>query len=233
MSLLVAIFQSVSQASSKVTASTIERVALPKTETVEPAYYTDDMDWIGNVTTLQKGMKNFYTATGVQPHLYITDNIDGIYNPTAEELETWMNATYNRLFTDEGHLLLLFLEYNDEYSTWYMAGRQAKTVIDQEAADILLDCVDRYYFSDMSDEEMFSKAFDDAGERIMTVPRSPWPRVFILAGVVAILIIAVQFWKKKKAQDNLEAEQTERILNTPLESLSADDDSLSKKYDDM
>jgi len=218
---------------SGVTRSTVARTPLPKTETVETGYYTDELGWIGNVTALQAGMKNFYKATGVQPHLYITDSIDGSYAPSREELEAWMTRTYDELFQDEGHLLLLFLEHGEEYSTWYMGGRQAKTVMDQEASDILLDYIDRYYYSDMTDEAMFSKAFDDAGKRIMTVYKSPWPPVLITGGVVVILIILLRFWRARQEQKNLEAEQTERILSTPLESIGADGDSLSRKYDEL
>ncbi|MCL2164974.1 MAG: hypothetical protein FWH55_11440 [Oscillospiraceae bacterium] len=61
--------------------------------------------------------RNFYQQTGVQPHLNITDNINGSHNPSAAEVEQFINEAYNTLFTDEAHLLSVFFEYNDNYHT--------------------------------------------------------------------------------------------------------------------
>ncbi|MDL2258051.1 TPM domain-containing protein [Eubacteriales bacterium OttesenSCG-928-K08] len=219
--------------SSDVTASTIERQPLPAGSVNETSYYTDNLGWIGNQTKLVAGLRNFYNKTGVQPYLYLTDSINGNHYPTDGEAESYMNTLYDELFTDEAHLLLVFMEYNDTYHTWYLTGTQAKTVIDQEAADILLDYIDKYYYyENLSDEEYFSKAFDDASTRIMEVTRSPWIMVWIIVGVIVILILVFVWWKKSKEQKNKEAEQTERILKTPLNKFGDGDlNEREKKYD--
>lgn len=217
-----------------ITKSTVEREPLPRGSVVETGYFTDELDWIRNDSALTKGMKNFYMKTGVQPYLYITDTINGSHTPSEEEVEEFAFALYDELFTDEAHLLLIFFEHNTNYSTWYVTGTQANSVIDSEAADILLDYIDRYYYYDnLSDEEFFSKAFSDAGDRIMTVTRSPWITVLIIAGIVVILLIGFIWWRKAKQQKNIEAEQTERMLNTPLDTFDDHEaDDLSKKYTD-
>ncbi len=46
--------------SSGVTASTIQREALPAGSVVETRYYTDELGWIRNETELTAGMRNFY-----------------------------------------------------------------------------------------------------------------------------------------------------------------------------
>jgi len=224
-----------SGSSGNVTASTINREPLPVGAIVENGYYTDELDWIGNSTTLTTGMKNFYKQTGVQPYLYLTDTIDGSHSPTEAQVEQFAYDTYDNLFADEAHLLLIFFEYGDAYHTWYVAGTQAKTVLDSEAMDILLDCIDRYYYDQsLTDEQMFSKAFDEAGERIMTVTRSPWIPVLIVAGILAILTVVFLWWRSHKKQKNLEAEQTQQILNTPLETFGDTDvQERAKKYDDQ
>lgn len=217
-----------------ITKSTIERQPLPRGSVTETGYYTDTLGWIGNKTKLTTGMKNFYQKTGVQPYLYITDNINGSYNPTDEAAEDFAYSLYENLFRDEAHLLLIFMEsYPNDYSTWYLAGRAAKTVIDTEAADILLDYIDRYYSYDLTDEEFFSKAFNDAGKRIMTVYKSPWPIVVWTILAIIILLIALYWWRKAKEQKNREAEATERILNTPLDTFGDQEaEELAKKYQD-
>lgn len=200
-----------------VTSSTVEREPLAKGSVVETAYYTDKLDWVNNETKLTAGMQNFYKATGVQPYLYITDNINGKNNPTDKEIDVFTNSLYDTLFEDEAHVLLVFFEYDSKYTSWYVCGKQAKTVIDSEAADILLDYVDKYYSSSMSEEEMFSTAFNSAGERIMekTVLFSR----YVVAGVIVIVALLIMFawWVRAKKQKNLEAVQDQAILNTPLE----------------
>ncbi|MCL2084784.1 MAG: hypothetical protein FWH06_05965 [Oscillospiraceae bacterium] len=208
-----------------VTASTIKREPLPRGSVVETDYYTDELGWIGNRTQLTAGMRNFYQKTGVQPHLYLTDTISDAHTPTAEQAEAFLNAKYDELFEDEAHLLLVFFERTPgSYHTWYLCGVQAKAVLDGEAMDILLDYIDRYYYGDMTDEEFFSKAFDDAGSRIMKVTTSPWIPALMVAGILIIIIIMFAWWSKAKKQKNLEAEQTKDILSTPLETFGTGDE---------
>lgn len=221
-----------SDAGSTVTASTIEREPLPSGSVNETGYFTDELGWITNVTTLTAGMKNFYKETGVQPYLYLTDSINGSHSPTDAEVEEFANTLYDQLFTDEAHLLLIFFEYDEMYHTWYLAGTQAKTVLDQEAMDILLDYVDKYYYSDYTDDEFFSNAFDEAGTRIMSVTTSPWIPVLIVVGILAILVVLFFWWRARKKQKNLEAQQVEETLKTPLETFGDSEAAeRAKKYD--
>ncbi len=54
----------------------------------------------------------------------------------------------------------------------------------------------------------------------------------ICVTVVVLAVIAVKFWKAKKKQKNIEAENTAKILNTPLESFGDIElENLQKKYD--
>lgn len=79
---------------------------------------------------------------------------------------------------------------------------------------------------------MFSKSFDEAGERIMSVTRSPWIAVWIVLGVLAIVVVAFLWWRSRKKQRNLEDEQTRKILETPLETFgSGEAEKLAKKYE--
>ena len=219
---------------SNITVSSVERVPLPPGSVNETGYYTDEVGWINNETKLISGFKHFYKETGVQPYLYLTDTVNGSHFPTESELESYANSLYDELFTDEAHLLLVFFEYENRYMDWYVAGTQAKSVIDTEAADILLDYVDRYYYEDsLSDEEFFSKSFSDAAERIMKVTRSPWITVFVVMGIAILVFVLFIWWKKSKEQKNLEAKRREEILKTPLDSFGdTEAEELLKKYQD-
>lgn len=225
--------------SGSITASTVRREKLDGQYVNTTAYFEDHAGWIGSGSKLERGMKSFFSETGVQPYLYITETIDGDPNPSDKAMEDFANALYDELFDDEGHLLVVFQEYQSDgnYFCWCVAGKQAKTVFDSEARDILQDYIDHYYYTDLSEEEFFSLAFEKTGERMMTVTRSPIVTVAVVIGVVAVALIAFTWWKKAKAQKNKEAEHARTILNTPIEDIGteAPDPALSeleKKYQD-
>jgi len=219
---------------SNITPSTIERTPLPPGSAIETSYYTDRLGWIRSSTVLETGMRNFFNRTGVHPHVYITDTVGGTNTPTAAQMDAYATQLYDEIFDSEAHLLLLFHEYppmSGDFRTRVVTGVQASTVIDAEARDILLDYIDRYYFYDIDEEEFFSRAFNDASIRIMSVTTSPWP--FIAGGLVAVAAAALAFmwWSRSKAQKNLEAEQAQAILSTPLQKFDGDDSQLQDLKD--
>lgn len=143
-----------------------------QTQTQAPSqtntYYSDELGWFSNQSTLLSGFKTFEEKTGVTPFLYLTDNVNGNNNPTEEELDAYANELYDKLFTDENHFLLIFLESGDYYMTWYVCGSDAATIVDISGAEIVLDNVDLYYSdTDMTDEEYFSTVFSKSAESIM------------------------------------------------------------------
>lgn len=221
--------------SSGITKSTVVREALPPGSVNETAYYTDGLNVIKDRNALLEGMKYFYQETGVQPYLYLTGPAGGFgTGPSMEELDDLANGLYDELFTDEAHLLLVYYEYENSYVNYYLTGAQAKTVIDEEAGDILLDYMDRYYYDEsLSYEEFFSKVFRETADRIMTVTRSPWIPVLIVLGVVLLAALLFVWWLRAKRQRNLEAKQTEDILNIPLDKFGTTEaEELAKKYEE-
>lgn len=219
-----------------VAVSTIEREKLPSGVVNETAYYTDEIGWISNESELQDGMRYFYQETGVQPHLYLIDEVNGDNRPEPEEIAGFADEAYEELFTDEAHLLLVFFEYDSEFYYQYVAGAQAKSVIDNEAADILFDYLDRHYYSDMGEEEMFSTVFRDTADRIMTVTPTNTQRLvpfLVIAALVGLAFVLYRWWSKAQKQKNLEAQRTEEMLNTPLDTFGdREAEDLSKKYSD-
>lgn len=212
--------------------STIERSKLDSSLcTRVDTWYQDDINWIHDEKTLLKGLKTFYNKTGVQPYLWITDNVNGKAKPNTSDFETALKSKYSELFKDEGHVIVCFMESSPSvYATYYWAGSAAKGVIDDEAGEILLDVIDSKYTSDLSDEEMFSKSFSDAATRMMKAGRTTKQYIILAVAVVAGLGIIVGFiflLKAKRKSDAEEAEERERILNTDIDEMS---DSVLNKY---
>lgn len=212
--------------------STVERSKLDSSLcTKVDTWYQDDINWIHDEKTLLKGLKTFYDKTGVQPYLWITDNINGKAKPNTSDFEAALKSKYSELFKDEGHVIVCFMESSPSvYATYYWAGSDAKGVIDDEAGEILLDVIDSKYTSDLSDEEMFSKSFSDAAIRMMKVGRTTKQYIILAVAVIAGLGIIVGFiflLKAKRKSDAEEAEERERILNTDINEMS---DSVLNKY---
>jgi len=216
--------------------STITRTPLSAGSAMETgSLFTDHLGWIGNQTELATGMRNFHQATGVRPHLYIIGEIYGTQQPSDAQLRSFAEARYDALFDDEAHVLLLFFENEQhQYGMWVVPGSQARSVIDQEAQDILMDFVQRYYYSEMGEEQLFSTAFNSTAERIMHVPPEPpdnraiWQTIIIVAGVLLLIFLLFRWWQKKQEQKNAEAEQLERVLAQPLETMGNPSDSASQ-----
>lgn len=221
---------------SDITKSTVERTKLDSSYVNESdTYCTDTLQWISSSYKLERGMEVFYDKTGVQPYLYICDNLDGDrsgYYSQAQQ-EEFGNKLYDELFDDEGHVLLVFCEYADsQYVSFVTVGTAAKTVLDEEAREILLDYVDHYYYSDYDDDEFFSLAFEKAGERIMKVQKShAWIVVLVIAGIVAVIFILK--WLEKRSDRKVEKmKAAQDILNTPLNEFSDDNvENLAGKYE--
>jgi len=224
----------------QVTRSTIQREALGRGEADSrvPLIVAPNAR-IGNRTAVERSLQNFHNRTGVRPILYITDSINGIqpWDLDDDTLSDFARERYVELTgTNQAHVLLLFLVNDqEEYNMWVQPGSATHTVMDGEAIDILMDNVQRFWTMDRDKSLMFSRAFDQAGTSIMQVHRSPWVNVMIVAGVLLILFLLYTWWKAKQDQKNLEAEQTERILNQDLNEFGAGDDEasrLAQQYED-
>lgn len=220
-----------------ITRSTIEREKLDSQYvTLSDTWYDDSaMGWIDSGKVLEDGLKDFYNETGVQPYLVITDQINGDYHPTGDEVWNYANQLYDELFTDEGHMVFVF-QCEDKKTDYMMAactGVQAKTVLDEgEALEILYDYVDSYFWSDRDDDEMFADAFRDAGKRIMDTQMTTGQTVAIVAGVVVVVVVGYFIVKTLVKRSKEKAEETERILNTPVEKFGDSSlDDLKDKYD--
>ncbi|MEC4175116.1 hypothetical protein VIN30_01460 [Adlercreutzia sp. R7] len=217
--------------SANVPASTVQRTALPAGAATETSYYTDvDGDWIHDPAKLERGLRHFYEETGVQPHVYILPN--GSVT-SYQQLQAIAEEKYNELFTDQAHFVLVFCDTGDgRFNAAYWAGAQTGSVLDDEAIQIFKAYLSQDYDDlSLSEEEIFSKAFSDTADRIMTVTPSPLPIIAVCAAVIIVAVVVFLIVRNRRAAQQREAERMQQILNTPLESLAdAELADLEKKY---
>lgn len=202
-----------------VSPSTREREPIEAGLVEETDYYTDELEWIQDETTLVNGLRHFYNETNVQPHVYITDNVNGETNPNPDDIDDYVDELYEELFTDEAHLLLLHFENDDyqyEWSYHMTYGSQVNALMDQEAEDILYDYLDYHYVRDIEDEEYFALAFEDTADRIMEETTNPWIPVLLVAGAIVLVALLFTWWKNvmnkeknEQASDKNDSNQTD------------------------
>jgi len=214
----------------KITLSSFQRMPLEASLSKETAWYQDNnrgsAQWIGDREVLETGMKYFFQKTGVRPFLLINtidQSITVIYM-TEEERLFYTKEQYNKLFNDEAHALFIISDNGrgdwryDDY-----IGSQAKTVLDKEAINIIYDYFDKYWnMEDIEEEELFSKSFSNAADRIMTItkkPVSPLVVLIILGGAILVIYLILYFIRKFKEQKIKELELTKVILETPIEDI--------------
>lgn len=210
----------------------VERQALPAGAVVETGYYTDeDGDWIHDAATFEEGLRAFYQKTGVQPYVYI------LPNGSTADLTAFAEEQYDRLFSDEGHFLLVFCDDGDGgFNCGYAMGSQATPVMDGAAIDVLAGNLDACYRNNsLSEEELFSKAFADTADTIMK--RDDYATGSIVCIVIvlvpALIYAGVRIARSKREQRERDRELQEEILRTPLEKFGDQEvEELAKKYAD-
>lgn len=222
------------QSNDYITKSTINREKLHLHVSDKAGYFTDECGWIRNRAELEKGLKEFYDSTGIMPYVYIINNVAGDYDPSSQKLEQFAETAYEKLFDDEGHILLLFWDYGGAYEYVLWLGGDTIPVMDSEACDILFDYLDYYYYYAETEEAFFADAFAEAGKRMMQVSRSPFYYI-VIAGAIGLGIFACYtVWKKRQEKEAARKKRAEEILNTPLEKFGTNGDvidDLEKKYE--
>lgn len=194
----------------------------------------DNIGWFYNVTKTEKSIKKFYDKTGVQPYIVLNAYDSTLLTDTAKE--EYAKKWYDEHIKNESTFLYMyFAEPDTDNDVGYMAyvnGKQVSSVMDSEAIEIFWAYVDKYWYSDMSTDDMFTTIFTKTADRIMTKSTTAADVgnnavkvigvIVVFAGIIVVMVIR----RKHKAE---EAKETEKILNTPLNGDSEADD-LLKKY---
>lgn len=100
------------------------------------SWYDDDLGCIEKDRSLVGGMKAFEKATGVRPYLSILNGIE------PQALDEFARDQYEALFSEEGHLLVLYDEWGE--GAYYLSA-QAGGALSEEDISSLLSCIERAY----------------------------------------------------------------------------------------
>ena len=226
-----------SSTSSTSSTSTTVREKLDSSLCTKTGWYTDEGEWIYDEDLLLEGLEDFYDETGVQPYVYILENGT---TTDQDELADLAEAYYYELFSDEGHFLLVFCDDGyGSYNYGYYVGSDAYAVVDSEALSIFADELEYAYGYAAEDEEVFSQAFANTAENIMSAAESSSrTKVITMVGVViavvvVIVLVVVLRKNKQKQADEERRERAEKVASTPFETFRDQDvEDVASKYED-
>lgn len=201
--------------------STIVRTKLESVSGFDSNCVIDELNWVDNVSKTGSRLKEFYKKTGVQPYILLRD-----YDPslvTDSEKETWAIDYYDEFIDrEDAFLFVYFAEEDTDNDVGYMAyvnGRMASSVMDSQAVEIFWNNLDKYWYTNMSTDDVLVSAFVDTGKTIMKVPTNGWDILkvlLIIVGIIVALFIVMVIIIIKAQRAKQKAEEDQRILETDI-----------------
>ena len=132
-------------------------------------YYTDMSE--GTVKFIDKsnekyindGFREFYSKTGVFPHLYIIENAPNS-SDVKNSMQEYADKLYEQLFNIEGNLLFVYVASEDDY--WVVGGYNIGDIIDKDAISIIYREINSRW-DDGNLAKRFGDALEEAASLIM------------------------------------------------------------------
>ncbi|MCM1159610.1 MAG: hypothetical protein NC412_00160 [Roseburia sp.] len=193
----------------------------------------DELGWFDSVSKTESRLKGFWEETGIQPYIILRDYDASL--STDSQKEQWAADYYEENFDTENiFLFVYFAEEDTDNDVGYMAyanGYQTSSVMDSEAIEIFWNNIDKYWYTDLSTDDLMVNAFLDTANTIMhvsTTGKDIFKWTLILAVVILVGVIIIKLLKQKNQRAKEKAEEDQRILNTPIHDIAKDD--LENKY---
>ena len=162
-------FMSFSSRDSSMPANTRTRDRLNAGISFDSNCIVDELDWFDSVSRAGSKLKPFYDKTGVQPYIVLLK-----YHPeltTDSQKEDYALDYYEDNIDNEATFLYMYFaeedQDNDVGYMCYVNGTQVDSVMDAEAIEIFWGYIDKYWYDDMSTDELFEKTFTKTAETIM------------------------------------------------------------------
>lgn len=205
--------------------------------TFDSACVTDEIGWFDMPNNAGVRLKHFWEKTGVQPRVLFRAYDSTL--TTDDMKQEWAEQYYENNIEDENTFLFVyFAEKDTDNDVGYMSyvnGYSVNGMMDAEAIDIFWNYIDKYWYTDMSTDDVIVKAFNETADRITTKSTTTMDLMFALIIGGAVLIVLILIWaiivRKQKAQAEKDA-ATERILKADIGDLakSSEEESLVNKY---
>lgn len=162
------------------------------------SWYEDELGRIEKDKALVEGMETFWKRTNARPFLTLLAGVD------PEELDLFVQDQYDALFTDGGHVLVVYDEW--EEGTYYLSARAGEgSGLSQEDVAYLLSAIETAYAdpANASYAAAFGAGFSGGAQALSTGSRSNSGVIMLLViGLLLILLSAILvLFLRKRARD--------------------------------
>jgi hypothetical protein len=208
----------------------VSREKLKTSGSFDSGCIVDELGWFDDVKSSAKELKTFYDKTGVQPYILLLQYDSSL--DSDEALEDYSMDYYIDNIVNEDSFLFVYMDgASGDFGNYkYVVGDNAIAVMDYDAIDIFFDYLDSYWDTNMSTDDLFTKAFNNTASDIMTTTTSESgskgnkvvKNIFIIIILIIAALLIAKYFKKKKesptASDNTpkpedEAKDNPNILN--------------------
>lgn len=194
----------------------------------------DNDGWFSNTTKLSKKLKSIYfDKTGIQPYLVINEYIP--YLNTDADKQEYAEKWYNDHITNQHTFLFMYFPNQDPGQIGYMCyvnGMQVSDIMDSAVIEKFWNLMDKNWNTAPNSEELIIKVYGETANFAMKGVASAYDvaKGYILDLLFLILVfVACQIAKVKIVRAKEKAEETERILNSDIDTIAneMDDDLLN------
>ena len=117
---------------------------------------------------------------------------------TDEEKEDFTIDYYDKnIDRDDAFLYIYFAEEDTDNDVGYMCyavGTDAAAVMDDEAVEIFWSCIDTYWYTNLSTDDMFDAVFTDTADAIMANSKSTSGIVKYIVAAAAVIAVLAVIW---------------------------------------
>lgn len=186
----------------------------------------EDYDgWFSSPKKMAKELqKVFYKKTGIQPYIVINEYMP-YFNSDADK-QAYAEEWYAKNIANEYTFLFMYFPESDPNRIGYMSyvnGKEVLSIMDSEVIEHFWNLMDKYWESAPSTESLFKTVYGDTADFAMKEVKSS-KDVAISYGIQAMVMFALfsvlTLICSKINRDAERARETERILNSDIDSLA-------------
>lgn len=211
-----------------------EKIVMSGTKNV--GYATDEINGSSDVKKTVKACEEFYEKTGIPLYFYITDTEITSGN---DGYTDYIDALYEKLFSDENHVLLVYFDTLDEWYFW--KGEAANSLVTDDMVNDLFDAIERYWFNySLTMDEVLSNGVSDYQDSLTNESSGAgfFTVLLVLAGGILTVVAVYTYISKgneaKRYEEEVKTLRADLILSKPLETFGNQEvENLKDKYDKL
>lgn len=193
----------------------------------------DEEYWFDSPSGTGNELKEFYDETGIQPEIVIKSAGADTIGLTDSEKESYAQEYFDQEGFEENTFLYMYFCEEDPDTVGFMCyvnGKQVDSIMDSEAIEVFWNNLDKYWYQDMSTDDVFARTFQETAEQIMKKQRTGADiavMLLIVTAVLAVIFGVLHYMRLKSYNERKRAAETERILNADIHEMA---DDLADKY---